>query len=95
MTQSVGINQQGDVAGMVQLVTSIARSLVDSPDAISVTAIEDDNSVLLRLSLPATELSRVIGRQGRTARSLRTVLNAAGSKARRRYMLDVVEAENA
>ena len=78
---------------MIELVTSIARSLVDAPDQISVEAVQDGESVILRLRLAASDVGKVIGRQGRTARSLRTILGAASMKAKQRYSLDIVEAE--
>ena len=80
------------VADMIELVTSIARSLVDAPDQISVEAVQDGESVILRLRLAAEDVGKVIGRQGRTARSLRTILGAASMKAKQRYSLDIVEA---
>lgn len=78
---------------MIELVTSIARSLVDAPDQVSVEAVQSGESVILRLRLAANDVGKVIGRQGRTARSLRTILGAASMKAKQRYSLDIVEAE--
>ena len=77
---------------MIQLVTAIARSLVDAPDQVSVVAIPEGDTVILRLQLGAGDIGKVIGRQGRTARSLRTILSAASMKVKRRYSLDIVEA---
>lgn len=78
---------------MVKLVTSIARSLVDAPDQITVEAVHDGDSIILRLRLAPGDVGKVIGRQGRTARSLRTILGAASMKAKQRYSLDIVEGE--
>ena len=76
---------------IVQLVLDIARSLVDLPDQVSVTASEEADTTVLRLQLASSDIGKVIGRQGRTARSLRTILGAAGMKLRRRFSLDIVE----
>ncbi len=92
MTEAAASINPGDhVENMVQLVTSIARSLVDAPEAILVEAVEEGDGVLLRLRLAADDVGKVIGRQGRTARSLRTILGAASMKAKQRYSLDIVE----
>ena len=92
MTEAAVSTHPGNhVENMVQLVTSIARSLVDAPEEILVEAVEDGDGVLLRLRLAANDVGKVIGRQGRTARSLRTILGAASMKAKQRYSLDIVE----
>jgi predicted RNA-binding protein YlqC (UPF0109 family) len=59
----------------------IARNLVDDPDAVSVTVTTGEGSVLLRLSVAPEDMGKVIGRQGRTARAIRDVMRAAGTKA--------------
>ena len=92
MTEAATSTNLGDHAdNMVQLVTSIARSLVDAPEEILVEAVEDGDGVVLRLRLAASDVGKVIGRQGRTARSLRTILGAASMKAKQRFSLDIVE----
>ena len=73
------------------LVLEVARSLVDSPDTVAVDAIPDGDGTILRLKVASTDLGKVIGRQGRTARSLRTILSAAGMKLKHRFSLDIVE----
>ncbi len=78
---------------MKELVTSIVRALVDAPDQISIEAVHEGEIVVLRLHLATGDVGKVIGRQGRTARSLRTILGAASMKSRQRYSLDIVEAE--
>ena len=78
---------------MQQLVQAIARSLVDAPDLVSVQVIPDGESSILRLHVGPGDIGKVIGRQGRTARSFRTILGAASMKLKRRYSLDIVEAE--
>jgi predicted RNA-binding protein YlqC (UPF0109 family) len=72
---------------MQQLVEKIAKALVDSPDDVVVTAGEG----VLSLRVAPADLGKVIGKQGRTARSIRTILGAAGMKQNRRITLDIVE----
>ncbi len=76
---------------IARLVSEMARSLVDSPDVVSVEAIPDGEGTILRLRVAPSDLGKVIGRQGRTARSLRTILGAAGMKLRHRFSLDIIE----
>jgi hypothetical protein len=75
-----------------QLVEEIAKLLVEDPSQVSVEAIEDgDQTTVLELQVAPGDLGRVIGRQGRTARSIRAVLAAAGTKLNRRYELEILE----
>ena len=76
---------------MVALVKGIARALVDSPDSVLVEAYKDGDGTLIRLRVDATDVGKVIGKQGRTARSLRTILSAASMKLKHRFSLDIVE----
>ncbi len=76
---------------MQPLVENIARALVDSPDQISVTLAELNGGQVVELRVASSDLGRVIGRQGRTARSLRTIVAAASAKQNRRYTLEIVE----
>ena len=78
---------------MQKLVQAIAQSLVDAPELVTVEAIPDGESTVLRLRVGPGDIGKVIGRQGRTARSFRTILGAASMKLKRRYSLDIVEAE--
>ena len=78
---------------MQHLVQAIARSLVDDPDLVTVDVIPDGETTILRLRVGPGDIGKVIGRQGRTARSFRTILGAASMKLKRRYSLDIVEAE--
>jgi predicted RNA-binding protein YlqC (UPF0109 family) len=75
----------GDVRALVEL---IARQLVDMPDEVFVEKFEDG---VIELEVAESDVGKVIGRQGRTARALRTLLNAAGYRARRRYTLEIIE----
>ena len=73
------------------LVTQIARALVDHPDAVEVQAVERDEATILRLHVSDSDIGKVIGKQGRTAHSLRTILSAVSMKYHHRYTLDIVE----
>jgi len=76
---------------MPELMTQIARALVDTPEEVSVEALEKGEGTALRLRVAPTDVGKVIGKQGRTARSLRTILSAVSMKLRHRYTLDIVE----
>jgi hypothetical protein len=76
---------------MRELVEFIAKALVNEPDAVSVREIGGDGSSILELRVAPSDLGKVIGRQGRTARSLRTIVAACGSKIRKRIVLEIVE----
>lgn len=76
------------------LVSEIAQALVDDPAAVKVEAILDQDIAVLRLEVAPADVGKVIGKQGRTARSLRTILGAASMKHRRRFALDIVEADD-
>lgn len=78
---------------MQRLVLDIARSLCDHPEGVSVESLPDGDSTVLRLRVAPDDIGKVIGRQGRTARSLRTILGGASMKLRQRYTLDIVERE--
>jgi predicted RNA-binding protein YlqC (UPF0109 family) len=79
---------------MKTLMTEIARALCDEPEAVQVEAIQDGDSTLLRLRVAPNDIGKVIGKQGRTARSLRTILGAASMKLQHRYGLDIVESDH-
>ena len=74
---------------MIELITSLAKALVDEPDEVSVEAVDDATSTMLRLRVAPADLGKVIGKQGRTARSIRTLLAAASMKAQHRFALDI------
>jgi hypothetical protein len=79
---------------MRELVTQIARALVDVPEAVVVEAIEREESTVLRLRVAPTDVGKVIGKQGRTARSVRTILGAVSMKHHHRYTLDILEEDH-
>jgi predicted RNA-binding protein YlqC (UPF0109 family) len=74
-----------------ELVTEIAKALVDSPDEVSVREVSGEQVTVLELRVAPTDLGKVIGKQGRTARSIRTLLGAAGMKLNRRFTLEILE----
>lgn len=76
---------------MDELIEFLAKSLVDHPDEVKVHSRQRDQQVVLELEVAEEDLGKVIGRQGRTARALRTLLSAAGEKSRRRYSLDILD----
>ncbi len=76
---------------MKALIENIARSLVDDPDAVQVREVEGDQATVLELTVSGEDLGKVIGRQGRTARAMRTILGAASIRAGRRTVLEIVE----
>ena len=79
---------------MKTLMTEIAKALCDEPGAVQVEAIQEGDSTLLRLRVAPNDIGKVIGKQGRTARSLRTILGAASMKLQHRYGLDIVETDH-
>ncbi|SHO51048.1 KH domain-containing protein [Desulfopila aestuarii] len=76
---------------MQELVTYIAQSLVDQPDAVQVTVNEEDDNVTVALAVAPEDLGKVIGKQGRTARAMRSVLAAASAKENKRARLEIIE----
>ena len=76
---------------MKELIEMIAKALVDSPDEVAVRAIEGEQSTVFELKVAQSDLGKVIGKQGRTARSIRTILGAAGMKLKRRFTLEILE----
>lgn len=78
-------------ANIIGLVTEIARALVDSPEDVSVETTEEEDATVIRLRVAPGDIGKVIGKQGRTARSLRTILTAASMKVKHRFALDIIE----
>jgi len=76
---------------MRMLVEQIAQALVDAPGEVKVDAVEDGDATVLELRVAQTDLGKVIGKQGRTAKSIRTILGAASMKLKKRYTLEIVE----
>ncbi|HSL41721.1 MAG TPA: KH domain-containing protein [Desulforhopalus sp.] len=76
---------------MEELVAAIARSLVDQPDQVNVRRLDDEETITIELSVAAEDLGKVIGKQGRTARALRTVLAASAAQVEKKSRLEIVE----
>ena len=76
---------------MKELIEFVAKSLVDDADAVTATSYDRGDQTIIELEVAPNDLGKVIGRQGRTARALRTLLAAAGQKSRRRTQLDILD----
>jgi len=76
---------------MKELVQLLARSLVSFPDAVEVKETQGDTASILELKVAKEDLGRIIGKQGRTAKSIRTILNAAASRTNRKVVLEIIE----
>ncbi len=91
MAQATAVPGDDPVKNMSNLVLEIARALVDSPENVSVEVVNEAEGTVLRLHVAQSDVGKVIGKQGRTARSLRTILSAASMKQKHRFSLDIVE----
>ena len=76
---------------MKDLIVQIARALVDNPDQVAVNVLEGSQATVLELAVAKEDLGKIIGKQGRTARAIRTILSAASAKQRKRAVLEIVE----
>jgi len=76
---------------MRELIFYIAKALVDSPEEVSVEEIEGNQTSVLELNVAKEDLGKVIGKQGRTARAMRTILSAASAKIKKRTVLEIIE----
>ncbi len=92
MTQAtLDAAREDSVRNMTYLVMEMARALVDHAETVSVEAFQDGDGTVLRLRVAPMDVGKVIGKQGRTARSMRTILGAASMKIKHRFSLDIVE----
>jgi uncharacterized protein len=76
---------------MSELIQLLARSLVDKPEEVAVEEFDEGGEIVVELHVAEEDLGKVIGRQGRTARALRSLLSAAATKLRKRYVLEILE----
>jgi len=76
---------------MKDLISYIAQALVDHPEEVSVTEVEGNQTSVLELKVAKVDLGKVIGKQGRTARAMRTILSAASAKLKKRTVLEIIE----
>ena len=81
---------KGDGA-MKDLINYIAQALVDHPEQVSVSEVEGNQTSVLELKVAKEDLGKVIGKQGRTARAMRTILSAASAKVKKRTVLEIIE----
>ena len=76
---------------MKDLITYIAKSLVDHPDLVKVTVVEGESISVIELSVVKEDIGKIIGKQGKTATAIRTILNAASMKIKKRSMLEIID----
>lgn len=76
---------------MKNLMETLAKALVDHPDQVKVTEVEGENTSVIELAVAKEDLGKIIGKQGRTARALRTILAAASAKIKKRAVLEIIE----
>jgi uncharacterized protein len=73
------------------MIEKVARALVETPDAVSVSQVEQGSETVLELAVAESDMGRVIGKQGRTVRAMRNLASAAGVKANKRFVLEILE----
>lgn len=81
-------------ASVAELVRGIAAALVDEPEAVAVESVARDENTVLKLRVAPQDIGKIIGKQGRTARSVRAILGAVSVKLRHRYTLDILEEDD-
>lgn len=81
-------SRTGELAKMIE---TIAKALVDQPEAVSVAEVEGENTTVIELRVAKTDIGKIIGKQGNTAKAIRTILMGAATKLRRRTVLEIVE----
>jgi len=89
--KKVAIKNKSRIEFMKDLVKFIARALVDYPDQVSVTEIGGKQTSVLELKVARTDTGKVIGKKGRTARAMRTILSAVSGKMKKRSLLEIIE----
>jgi predicted RNA-binding protein YlqC (UPF0109 family) len=87
-TSSTDSKKLGELAKMIEY---MGKMLVDLPDQVSVNEIEGENTTVIELKVAKDDIGKIIGKQGRTARAIRTVLNGASTKLRKRTVLEIIE----
>ena len=76
---------------MKDLIKRIAQALVDNPEQVEVSEVESDRISILEIKVAKEDIGKIIGKQGRTAQAIRTILNAASSKAKKRIIMEIIE----
>jgi hypothetical protein len=85
------VKSNTEVSEMKDLIAYIAKALVDKPEEVAVTEIEGEQTSVIELKVAKEDLGKVIGKQGRTARAMRTILSAASTKINKRSVLEIIE----
>ena len=80
-----------DMSELQSLIEYVSKSLVDMPDSVAVNEVVGEQTTVIELRVDKSDLGKVIGKQGRTARALRTILNAASTKLKKRSVLEIIE----
>lgn len=91
MSQSTGSHEGKKLSELSKMIEYVARMLVDLPDQVEVNEIEGENTTVVELKVAKEDLGKIIGKQGRTARAVRTILNGASTKLRKRTVLEIIE----
>ena len=91
MQDSTSYDEESNELGVRALIEYIARSLVDEPEDVEVIEIAGEQTSVIELKVSKDDLGKVIGKQGRTARAMRTILTAASTKVRKRSVLEIIE----
>lgn len=76
---------------MKDLISDIVRAMVDQPDQVSINEVEAGHTIMFELKVAQSDMGKVIGKQGRNAQAIRTILSAAAGKHRKKYVLEIVE----
>lgn len=91
MSHPSGSGSSGAVGELAKLIELMAKMLVDLPDEVEVNEVVGENTTVIELKVAKSDLGKIIGKQGRTARAVRTVLNGASTKLRKRTVLEIIE----
>jgi predicted RNA-binding protein YlqC (UPF0109 family) len=85
------VEEPGSIEGITDLVEYIAKALVDHPEQVKVTEVRGEHTSVIELTVGKEDMGKVIGKQGRTAVAIRTILSAASMKIRKRSVLEIIE----
>jgi predicted RNA-binding protein YlqC (UPF0109 family) len=85
------VEEPGSIEGLTDLVEYIAKALVDHPEQIKVSEVQGEHTSVIELTVAKEDMGKVIGKQGRTAVAIRTILSAASMKIRKRSVLEIIE----
>ena len=85
------MNRGGDDMEIKDLITYIAKALVDHPDLVKVTEVKGETTLVIELSVVKEDIGKIIGKQGKTATAIRTIMNAASMKMKKRSILEIID----